>query len=313
MVLERAGTPLRAASLQVPEPGSGEILIKVAACGVCRTDLHVIDGELPQPKLPLVPGHEIVGSVAAQGPGVDAAPPSATASACPGSGWTCGTCCYCRSGQENLCDHAALHRLPDRRRLRRATRWPTPRFCFHAARVTATCDAAPLLCAGLIGYRALRMAGEARSARHLRLRRGGAHHRAGRARTGPRGLRVHPAGRRRGAGLRPQLGAAGPAVRTSAARPLDAAHDLRAGRRAGSRGAARRRRAARGVRRHPHERHTVFPYASCGGSAYALGRQPDAARRARSSCAGARSRSGTEHESLARRGQRGARGIATGR
>src|SRR3990170_8452868 len=104
MLLDRPGQPLTPAELEVPEPGAGQILIKVAACGVCRTDLHIFDGELRHPKLPLVLGHEIVGHVAALGPGVEEFSVGDRVGV-PWLGWTDGTCRYCRRGGENLCDH----------------------------------------------------------------------------------------------------------------------------------------------------------------------------------------------------------------
>ena len=138
----------------MPAPGPHQVLIKVAACGVCRTDLHVFDGELPQPKLPLVLGHEIVGRVEALGRRCRGLSPSATASACRGSGWTDGTCAYCRAGRENLCDQPrftgyqidggyAEYTVAD------------ARYCFPIPEGYSDAEAAPLLCAGLIGYRSL--------------------------------------------------------------------------------------------------------------------------------------------------------------
>src|SRR5436305_11169089 len=103
MVLERPGDPLVMRERPVPAPAAGEIVVEVAACGVCRTDLHVVDGELPDPKLPIVPGHEIVGRIAAIGEGVSA-PAVGERVGIPWLGWTCGVCPYCRSGRENLCD-----------------------------------------------------------------------------------------------------------------------------------------------------------------------------------------------------------------
>ena len=105
MVLERSPGELRLAELPRPEPGPGQLLIKVAACGVCRTDLHVVDGELTEPKLPLVPGHEVVGRVAALGDGVEGFREGARVGV-PWLGWTCGTCRFCTAGQENLCEAA---------------------------------------------------------------------------------------------------------------------------------------------------------------------------------------------------------------
>src|SRR5690242_4762040 len=105
MVLERAGEPLRLAELEDPTPGPGQVLIRVHACGVCRTDLHILDGELSEPKLPLVPGHQIVGTVVGVGDGAERFRPGARVGV-PWLGWTDGECRYCRSGRENLCDNA---------------------------------------------------------------------------------------------------------------------------------------------------------------------------------------------------------------
>ena len=116
MVLDRPKTPLVLRERPIPQPAGGEILVEVAACGVCRTDLHVVDGELPQPKLPIVPGHEIVGRVAAIGSGVTGFTRGERVGV-PWLGATDGTCPYCRSGRENLCDASAVHRLHPRRRL----------------------------------------------------------------------------------------------------------------------------------------------------------------------------------------------------
>ena len=105
MVMERAGKGLTRKEVVRPEPGHGEILIKVTACAVCRTDLHVVDGDLLNPKLPLIPGHEVIGHVAALGSGVDEFTIGDRVGV-PWLGWTCGTCKYCRSGRENLCEEA---------------------------------------------------------------------------------------------------------------------------------------------------------------------------------------------------------------
>jgi len=160
MILDAPNTPLVAMTLPVPVPGPQQILIKIHACAVCRTDLHVVDGELPGPKPALVPGHEIVGTVAAAGAAVGRFRTGDRVGV-PWLGWTCGTCGYCRSGRENLCDRArftgyqidggyAEYTVADQR------------FCFAMPAGYSDVEAAPLLCAGLIGYRALRMAGEAR-------------------------------------------------------------------------------------------------------------------------------------------------------
>jgi alcohol dehydrogenase, propanol-preferring len=150
IVLDEPRRPLRLAELPVPEPGEGEVLIRVSACGVCRTDLHVLDGEVRAGRLPVVPGHQIVGTLEESGARVGV----------PWLGWTCGECRYCRSGRENLCDRArftgadrdggfAEYTIADRR------------FCFPLPDGYPDLQAAPLLCAGLIGHRALRMAGDA--------------------------------------------------------------------------------------------------------------------------------------------------------
>jgi alcohol dehydrogenase, propanol-preferring len=158
MVLDRPGKRLRLAELPTPEPAAGQILVRVKACAVCRTDLHVVDGELPEPKLPIVPGHEIVGEVTRTGRGVDWFREGERVGI-PWLGYTCARCRYCVGGQENLCDEArftgyqidggyAEYAVAD------------ARYCFPIHGDYADHEAAPLLCAGLIGYRSLRMAGE---------------------------------------------------------------------------------------------------------------------------------------------------------
>ncbi|MGQ0592266.1 MAG: zinc-dependent alcohol dehydrogenase family protein [Gammaproteobacteria bacterium] len=160
MVLTAPGTPLALANIPLPHPRPGQVLVRVRACGVCRTDLHVARGELPDPKLPLVLGHEIVGHIAELGPGVTGCA-SGDRVGVPWLGSTCGTCGYCQRGAENLCDLArftgyqedggyAEYAVAD------------ARFCFPLATGCSDVEAAPLLCAGLIGYRALRTAGDAR-------------------------------------------------------------------------------------------------------------------------------------------------------
>jgi len=159
MVLKRLRAPLEPDERDLPVPGPGQVRLRVQACAVCRTDLHVIDGELPDIPLPIVPGHEIVGRVDACGPGVELE--SGSRLGVPWLGWTCGSCSYCRSGQENLCDRArftgytldggyAEYVVADYR------------YCLALPHEFDDSHAAPLLCAGLIGYRALRMAGDAR-------------------------------------------------------------------------------------------------------------------------------------------------------
>jgi propanol-preferring alcohol dehydrogenase len=159
MIFEAPRTPLRQVDWPVPTPGPGQILLQVRACGVCRTDLHVVDGELPEPKRPLVPGHEIVGVVMAIGEGVDRLAVGDRVGV-PWLGYTCGVCHFCRAGRENLCDNAqftgyqidggyADYTVADQR------------YCLPLPADYAAAAAAPLLCAGLIGYRSLRMAGDA--------------------------------------------------------------------------------------------------------------------------------------------------------
>jgi propanol-preferring alcohol dehydrogenase len=157
MIFEEPGKPLRQSNLPSPKPGPGQISIRVHACAVCRTDLHIVDGELTQPKLPLIPGHEIVGMVAQVGEGVIRFKIGDRVGV-PWLGWTCGVCGYCRCGQENLCDEAkftgytldggyAEYTVADQR------------FCFPIPDSYSDAEAAPLLCAGLIGYRSLVKAG----------------------------------------------------------------------------------------------------------------------------------------------------------
>jgi len=156
MVLEQPRTPLVMREQATPAPGPGDILVEIAACGVCRTDLHVVDGELPDPKLPIVPGHEIVGRVAAFGEQVTGLAIGERVGV-PWLGSACGVCAYCRSGRENLCDRPlftgytrdggyATHTLAD------------ARYCFPLPERGDDAELAPLLCAGLIGWRSYRMA-----------------------------------------------------------------------------------------------------------------------------------------------------------
>jgi alcohol dehydrogenase, propanol-preferring len=158
MLLEKARQALRETELPLPKPGPGQVLIRVVACAVCRTDLHVVDGELTQPKLPLVPGHEIVGTVDEKGHGAERFEIGDRVGI-PWLGWTCGECSYCLWGRENLCDKArftgytidggyADYTVADQR------------FCFPIPEFYSDAEAAPLLCAGLIGYRSLVKAGD---------------------------------------------------------------------------------------------------------------------------------------------------------
>jgi len=160
MVLRTAAGRVEAVEIDRPAPGPGQVLVKVRACGVCRTDLHVVDGDLPDLKLPVVPGHEIVGTVEEAGEGVADLVPG-TRVGIPWLGFSCGTCRYCRRGQENLCPDA------------RYTGYQIDggyadyvaadaRYTFRLPEGYSDAEAAPLLCAGLIGHRAYRMAGDGR-------------------------------------------------------------------------------------------------------------------------------------------------------
>ncbi|MDE3077895.1 MAG: zinc-dependent alcohol dehydrogenase family protein [Chloroflexota bacterium] len=160
MVLDAPGQALRAAQLPLPEPKPGEVLLRVYACGVCRTDLHVLDGELPDPRLPLIPGHQIVGQVVELGPGADRFAVGDRVGV-PWLGATCGRCRFCLSGRENLCDRAMFTGYQrDGGYAEFAV--ADARFCFPVSSSYSDPEAAPLLCAGLIGYRSLRMTGDAR-------------------------------------------------------------------------------------------------------------------------------------------------------
>jgi propanol-preferring alcohol dehydrogenase len=159
MVLREVGRPLALEERPSPEPGPGQVRIAVEACAVCRTDLHVVDGDLTEPELPLVPGHEIVGRVAARGEGVDRFEVGERVGV-PWLGWTCGECRYCRGGRENLCDRARFTGYQIDGGFAEET-VADARFCFPVAADQSAEQTAPLLCAGLIGYRSLRMCGDA--------------------------------------------------------------------------------------------------------------------------------------------------------
>ncbi|HEY6731621.1 MAG TPA: zinc-dependent alcohol dehydrogenase family protein [Solirubrobacterales bacterium] len=159
MVLERQRQPLRLAELPEPSAGPGQVQLEVRACGVCRTDLHILDGDLAEPKLPLVPGHQIVGVVRSVGDGVERFAPGDRVGV-PWLGWTCGECRYCRSGRENLCDRARFTGY-DLDGGYAEVAVADAGFCFPIPDGYPDLQAAPLLCAGLIGYRALRLVGEA--------------------------------------------------------------------------------------------------------------------------------------------------------
>ena len=160
MLLEEIGRPLVQRTVAAPRPGPGELLLEVRACAVCRTDLHICDGELPKPQLPRIPGHEIVGVVKELGADV-AGFRIGDRVGVPWLGWTCGECEFCRRGEENLCDSAKFtgyHRDGGFAELTVAD----ARYCFPIHEGIDDVSAAPLLCAGLIGYRCLRMAGDAK-------------------------------------------------------------------------------------------------------------------------------------------------------
>ena len=158
MVLEAQGRPLELRDLPLPRPGRGQVLLQVRACGVCRTDLHVVDGELTDPRLPLVPGHQIVGTVVEAGKDAQRFPVGARVGV-PWLGWTCGQCRQCRAGRENLCERARFTGYQiDGGYAEFAS--ADERFCFPIPDGYPDVEAAPLLCAGMIGYRSLRMAGD---------------------------------------------------------------------------------------------------------------------------------------------------------
>ncbi|MCS7014855.1 MAG: zinc-dependent alcohol dehydrogenase family protein [Gemmatales bacterium] len=169
MVLERPGERLQVQELPLRPPSPGEVRIRILACAVCRTDLHVVDGELPKPKLPIVPGHEIIGVVDAVAP--PGSPQSSTSTfptwqvgqrvGVPWLGWTCGQCDYCKRGQENLCDQAQFTGYTRDGGYAEYV-YADPRYIFAVDESYAPAEAAPLMCAGLIGYRSYRMAGDGR-------------------------------------------------------------------------------------------------------------------------------------------------------
>jgi propanol-preferring alcohol dehydrogenase len=159
MVLQEVGRPLVKQRLPLPQPAPGQLRVRVEACGVCRTDLHVSDGDLPGAKLPLVLGHQIVGLVDELGSGAEHVSPGDRVGI-PWLGWTCGECGYCLGGRENLCDRARFTGYQLDGGYAEAT-VADARYCFPIPSDTLPLDAAPLLCAGVIGYRALRLAGDA--------------------------------------------------------------------------------------------------------------------------------------------------------
>ncbi|WP_028457221.1 zinc-dependent alcohol dehydrogenase family protein [Chloroflexus sp. Y-396-1] len=158
MILTEPGRPLELRDLPIPTPGPNEVLIRVEACAVCRTDLHIVDGELPAPALPLIPGHQIVGAIAGLGEQVTRWTVGQRVGV-PWLGWTCGSCRFCREGRENLCDQAQFTGYTRPGGFAEYT-VADQRFCFALPANEQATAMAPLLCAGLIGYRALRLAGE---------------------------------------------------------------------------------------------------------------------------------------------------------
>ncbi len=160
MILEKPQTPLRELDWPTPKPRANEILIQVRACAVCRTDLHVVDGELPNPKLPLVPGHEIVGVVVKKGKSARRFVIGARVGV-PWLGWTCGKCKFCRSGRENLCNFAEFTGYTRNGGYAEFT-VADERFCFPIPKSYSDAEAAPLLCAGLIGFRSFKKCGDAK-------------------------------------------------------------------------------------------------------------------------------------------------------
>ena len=283
MVLNRIGAPLQWSERPDPLPGPGEIRIKISACGVCRTDLHVVDGELPNPRVPIIPGHEIVGRVDRLGANVSGFNIGERVGV-PWLGHTCQTCACCASGHENLCDH------PEFTGFTRDGGYATMtvadgRFAFPLGEAGEDAALAPLLCAGLIGWRAFKIAGRsagqigssasmASAPPRISWRRW----RSGRAmRSSPS---PSPATRR----LKNSLVNSAPLGRRlgrGAARKPRRGDPVRAGRRPcppGAEGGAQGRRG--GLRRHPHERHSEFSlFPAVGGAATGFRRQSHPARR----------------------------------
>src|SRR5205807_7739180 len=160
MVLEEPQHALQLRDVPKPKPAKGQLLVRIATCAVCRTNLHVVDGELPDPKLPLIPGHQIVGPVEQIGTGVEGFSIGDRVGI-PWLGWTDGECAYCRSNRENLCDRARFTGYTINGGYAEFAA-ADARFCFHLPNEYNDVDVAPLLCAGMLGYRSLRKTGEAR-------------------------------------------------------------------------------------------------------------------------------------------------------
>ncbi len=281
MVLEQPGQPLKWLEVPAPRPGPEQVLLRVHTCGVCRTDLHVVDGELPHPKLPLILGHEIVGTVVATGSAVRQFRVGERLGV-PWLGHTCGTCRYCRKGRENLCDNPgftgytldggyAEYAVADQR------------YSFPLPPAYGDAEAAPLLCAGLIGYRSYRMARDAGerlgiygfgAAAHITVQIAVYQGKKVYAFTRPGDTETQEFARRLGA-VWAGSSAERPPEELDAAiifAPVGAAHPR------GPEGLGQRR--GRGQRRHPHERHPVVSLRpSLGGAGGPLGGQPDPGRR----------------------------------
>ncbi len=290
-VLTAAGRPLAAAELPAPHPGPQQVLIAVRACAVCRTDLHVVDGELPDPKLPLVPGHEIIGNIVEKGELADRFAIGDRVGV-PWLGWTCGVCEYCRSGRENLCDRARFTGYQIDGGYAELT-VADQRYCFAIDPSWGDAEAAPLMCAGLIGYRTLRMAGDPQLIGIYGF--GAAAHIVAQV--------ARHQGRRLFAFTRPGDVAAQDFARSLGAEwaggsdqpppePLDAALIFApVGALVPAALAADKKGRHRRLRRHPYERHPVLPVPHpVGGTRAALGRQPDPPRRRGISRIGARGR-----------------------
>src|SRR5215831_16343182 len=162
MVLDKQGQPLQLRDVPKPSPGSGQLLVRINTCAICRTDLHVVDSELPNPKLPLILGHQIVGRVEEIGPEANSKFAIGDRVGIPWLGWTDGDCAYCRSGRENLCDSARFTGYTIDGGYAEFT-VADARFCFHLPEHYDDVEVAPLLCAGLIGYRCYRKTGDARN------------------------------------------------------------------------------------------------------------------------------------------------------
>lgn len=201
MVLHEATDRLRLEEVEDPRPQAHQVRIAVEACGVCRTNLHIVNGELRDPAPPLIPGHEIVGRVAEIGADVSGFAPGQRVGV-PWLGHSCGTCLYCAQGEENVCDAPGFTGYTLNSGYAEAC-VADAAFVFALDDQADAAALAPLLCAGLIGFRSLRMAGEAKKAGALWLWGGRAYPGAVRRLAGARGLRLHAPGRRGSAGFRP--------------------------------------------------------------------------------------------------------------